>query len=201
VVGVHHRSRLSAMSAPDRHLQGVDDELGAHVVRDRPTHDAPRVRVDHRRQVDLALCRWVLGHVTDPERVGAVDGELAVHEVVVERGAGVTSCCPVFLPSVDPLDARTTHEAFDTAASDVDALAETELGVDATRPVGAATLGVDRGDHLSEDRVRRRAGSGALASFAPVVVARGRDPKAAAEHGDRVVGLLRLDEGEGQRER
>jgi hypothetical protein len=41
VVGVHHRAGITVMAPPDRHLQGVDDELGAEVVRDRPADDTP----------------------------------------------------------------------------------------------------------------------------------------------------------------
>jgi hypothetical protein len=31
----------------DRHVQGVDDELGAHVIRHRPTDDAAAEDVQH----------------------------------------------------------------------------------------------------------------------------------------------------------
>jgi hypothetical protein len=40
VVGVHHRAGLVPVASPDGHLQGVDDEFGAEVVRDRPADDA-----------------------------------------------------------------------------------------------------------------------------------------------------------------
>src|ERR1019366_10460927 len=54
VVGVHHRAGLAPVASPDGHLQGVDDELGAEMIRDRPADDATREGVDHSRQVDLA---------------------------------------------------------------------------------------------------------------------------------------------------
>jgi len=73
VVGVHHRAGLTSVASPDGHLQGVDDEFGAEVVRDRPADDATREGVDHSRQVDLALCRRVLGDVTDPEDIRSID--------------------------------------------------------------------------------------------------------------------------------
>lgn len=41
--------------APEGHLEGVDDELGAHVVGDRPAHDAAAPGVEDDGQVDLAL--------------------------------------------------------------------------------------------------------------------------------------------------
>ena len=82
VVGVHHRAGLASVASPYGHLQGVDDELGAEVVRDRPADDAARESVDHSRQVDLALGCRVLGDIADPEHIRSVDCELAVHEVI-----------------------------------------------------------------------------------------------------------------------
>jgi len=140
-------------------------------------------------------------HVTNPEHVGPVDGELAVDEVIGEICPWVTPRRPVLAPSINALDAGMTHQAFDAPDADVDPLAEAQLGIDAPRPIGAAGLGVDLGDDAGEDLARRRAGSGVLATLAPVVVARRRDPEARTEHGHRVAGLLRLDEGEGSRER
>ena len=82
VVGVHHRAGLTPVASPDGHLQGVDDELGAEMIRDRPADDATREGVDHSRQVDLALCCRVLGDIADPESIRSIDCELAVHEVI-----------------------------------------------------------------------------------------------------------------------
>ena len=73
VVGVHHRAGLASVASPDGHLQGVDDELGAEVIRDRPADDATREGVDHSRQVDLAFCGRVLGDIADPEDVRSID--------------------------------------------------------------------------------------------------------------------------------
>jgi hypothetical protein len=60
---------------------------------------------------------------------------------------------------------------------------------------------VDLTDLLGQELVEHRAPGGALEAFPPVVVAARRDSERLAQHDDRVVGLLRLDEGEAQRER
>ena len=48
-VRVHDRAGLGS-ALPAGHLQGVDDELGADVVRDRPAHDTAGVGVDDAQQ-------------------------------------------------------------------------------------------------------------------------------------------------------
>jgi hypothetical protein len=53
-------------AAPAGHLQGVDDQLGAHVVGDRPAHDGAAEDVEDGGAVDLALSGGVLGDVGDP---------------------------------------------------------------------------------------------------------------------------------------
>ncbi len=123
VVGVHDRAGLASVASPDGHLQGVDDELGTEVISDRPADDATREGIDHSRQVDLALCRRVLGDVAHPEGIGPVDGELAVDEVFARAPLRVTPGREVLLPAIDPLDPRLSHQALDALFSDVDALA------------------------------------------------------------------------------
>ena len=46
------------LAAPGGHLQGVDDQLGAHVVGDRPAHDAAGEHVEDGAAVDLPGRRW-----------------------------------------------------------------------------------------------------------------------------------------------
>lgn len=81
------RRRLS-----DRHLNCVDDELGAHVVGDGPADDHPRVGVDHRGAVDLAGARWRhVVHVAEragQHRVGARPRRRWSRPGVIEPGAG-----------------------------------------------------------------------------------------------------------------
>jgi hypothetical protein len=51
-----------------------------------------------------------------------------------------------------------------------------------------------------KELVEHRPSGRLLEALPPVVVAARRDPEDPAQDGDRVVGLLRLDEGESQRE-
>lgn len=72
-------------AAPDAsHVDRVEDELGAQMVRDRPTHATPGEDIDHRSAVNPALARAVLSDVGHPKLVGPIRDELALH-VVLER--------------------------------------------------------------------------------------------------------------------
>ena len=50
------------------HLEGIDDQAGAHVIGDCPTNNGTRVQVDHRRQVRPAGPRPDVGDVTRTTR-------------------------------------------------------------------------------------------------------------------------------------
>ena len=52
------------------------------VIGDRPAHDTATEGVDDDGEIDPALTGRVLGDVLDPQPVGAVGAELAVHEIV-----------------------------------------------------------------------------------------------------------------------
>ena len=57
------------------HLQGVDDQLGAQVISDRPADHAAGVDIQHDRAVHPPAAGAVLGDVGDPQPVGAVGDE------------------------------------------------------------------------------------------------------------------------------
>ena len=59
-----------ATSGGDRHLQGVEDELGAHVVGHRVAQQPPRPEVEDRRQVQPALPGRDVGDVLAPGDIG-----------------------------------------------------------------------------------------------------------------------------------
>jgi len=66
VVGVGDGLTLRWAAPPDRHLHGVDHELGPRVIGDRPAHDPTAERVEDHGQVHLAVAGGVLGDVHHP---------------------------------------------------------------------------------------------------------------------------------------
>ena len=73
----------SGPAAPAGHLEGVDDQFGAHVVGDRPADDDPAEDVEHGGAVDLALAGGVFGNVGDPQSIRCVGDEPALHQVLM----------------------------------------------------------------------------------------------------------------------
>jgi len=74
-------------AAVKRHLERVDDELGAHVVGHAPPDDPPRVGVLDGGEVDPALPGPQVGDVRDPQDVGPVGPKASLDEVVGDADA------------------------------------------------------------------------------------------------------------------
>src|SRR6266516_4945256 len=73
---------VGARSAqPERHLERVEDEVGAHVHRELPADDHPAVGVDHEREVDESFPAAQVAQVGDPELVRTRGAEVALDEV------------------------------------------------------------------------------------------------------------------------
>ena len=93
--------------------------------------------------VDLALPGRVLGDVSDPQLVRAV----AVEGPLDEVGGDVVWPDPFPLPSpAHASEAGSAHHQLDLVMADLDASAQSELGIDPAGAVGAVGLGVDLGD-------------------------------------------------------
>ena len=71
----------------DRHRQRTLHQFGPHVRRHRPADDAAAPGIEHDREVQPAIPSAHLGDVGDPQLVGPVGREVAVHQV--RRGPGL----------------------------------------------------------------------------------------------------------------
>lgn len=71
------------------HIECVNSQPSPHPGIDRVAHDPVRAHVLDRAEVQLALTCLVLGNVRKPELVHTIRGEVTVHEVVMDRRAGV----------------------------------------------------------------------------------------------------------------
>jgi hypothetical protein len=76
VIGVKDRP-VQAAPGPPGGVEGVDDQVGAHVIGDRPAGEAPGVQVDDGGQVEEpALTDRPLGDVADVALIHLVGGEV-----------------------------------------------------------------------------------------------------------------------------
>jgi hypothetical protein len=161
------------------HLQGIDDELGAQVVRDRPAHDPAAEHIEDRGAVDPALGGAVLGDVGDPQPIRLIGDELTLHVIWPGRLRALLMAPP---PAVDSGQTVAGHQAGDLASPDLVGAAQDELGVDPADSVGRPGSGMDLDDRVQhigvlDVAVRRW-------PFDPFVVARGRDTQDPARHRD-----------------
>jgi hypothetical protein len=60
----------AATALSERHLQGVEDEIGAHVCRELPADDLAAESVDHEREEDEPFPAAQVGEVGDPSSFG-----------------------------------------------------------------------------------------------------------------------------------
>jgi hypothetical protein len=71
----------SGASLGERHLQRVEDEVGAHVVGELPAHDRPAVDIDHEREEHDALPAAQVREIRTPKLVRDGRGERSLHEI------------------------------------------------------------------------------------------------------------------------
>jgi hypothetical protein len=121
-------------------LEGVGDELGAHVIGDGPADDFLGVAVDDGGQVDEPLPGVDVGDVADELHPGAVGGEVPFDEVGHARGclsvSGGGDAERAWLTGHQALVAHDLpHELGRTLG-----VFRGEIGVDAPIPVSAVGL-------------------------------------------------------------
>ena len=75
------QQRIGLAAPPDRHHQGVGDELRRHACAHRPANDAPGEQIDDRSHVEPAFRGPDIGEVGDPFAVGCRRFEAAVEHI------------------------------------------------------------------------------------------------------------------------
>jgi hypothetical protein len=72
---------IARLALSDRHLQCHQHELGPQMGLHRPADDPAPERIEHDSEIQEAGRRRDVGDVGDPKLVGAVGGEIPVHQV------------------------------------------------------------------------------------------------------------------------
>jgi hypothetical protein len=142
----------------ERHSQRVENEIGAHVGRELPAHDAAREGVDDEAEKHHPFPAAQVGEVRDPQLIGPVGREVAVDEVGaacrrrVRRGRA-----PRFAAPLGALDALAAHQALDAVTPDV--LAGPKQGLPgASVAVGVVIGRVHLADPLKQPLILHRPG-------------------------------------------
>src|ERR1700733_2272981 len=154
------------------HAESVVDQRRLAAPVDGPADDPAAEGVGDHAAVDLALARWVLGDVGEPQRVGAVDGEIALDQVLFSRL--VDQVLLVFLRARKALDAQLTHDRENQLLVDDHVLLTLEGGSDPQHSIGATGSLVDVGDQAHQQESTDLAVRGHVELV--LVKARPRDP-------------------------
>ena len=118
-----------------RHVERVQYELGAQMIRHRPADDPSTPRIDHHRQIqEPGPCRHVRD-VRHPQLVSTRCSEVTLDEIRGRTRVAILSRRPRSPSTRDPLDPGSAHESRDPLATDRYAVGG-ELGVDPRNPVG-----------------------------------------------------------------
>ena len=160
------------LPGPDRLLQRVQDELGAHTGAGPPAENPPRIGIDDERDVDPPRPRRHIRDVGHPQPVRCQRREPAADQVIGPLGNRIGDGRALHRSPPNALQPRTTHEPFHGAASHRDAFA-VELQPDLAGPVNTIVGLVDPAD-LDQQRLNALLTLGGEL-VAPLVVGRWGD--------------------------
>ena len=177
---------------PGRHVQRVQDELGAQVRGHRPTNHPPAPGIDDHSEVQEPRPGWDVGDVGHPQLVWSVRAEVALDQI--RRGTGVlvapgrlwTAPPPAGSPDPGPL-----HEPAHPLLTDPLA-GFLEIRVDAGPAIDPSVLTPHRLNPLRELFIPFR--SSRRLAIQPGIVAAGGEIQHTAHRPHRKVGLIRLHE-------
>jgi hypothetical protein len=173
VVGVVDRLTGFWALPPAGHIERVDDELGPEMIGDGVPDDLAVPGIDHHRKVQERLVALDVRH---PELVGCIWGELAGHQIIIRDRSRIPAGEPSPSPAGHALEALGTHEPLDSLTTDMNTLAEAQLGMDPRRAVGAPGLAMDLLDRSAQRQVVTMPATRGHLGGSPVVVAAARHP-------------------------
>src|SRR5438270_11767306 len=108
---------------PQRHLQGVEGEIGAKRAGGLPADDAPAEDVDHEGDVHPPGVGLHVGEIGDPEMVRSDCSKLTVDEISRTLACRLGPGGVHLLATHDAAAAETAHQPLNRAAGHVNALA------------------------------------------------------------------------------
>jgi hypothetical protein len=106
-------------AAGERHPQRIEDEIGAHVAGELPADDAPGEDIDDEAEEHHALPAAQVGEVRDPQPIGPLGAEVALHEIGRTVGSGIgRGGAPRLAAALGALDGVGAHQALDPVTPD-----------------------------------------------------------------------------------
>jgi hypothetical protein len=188
------QQRAGFSTAPDRHHQGVGDELSCHGRAHRPADHAPGEQIDDRCHIKPALRRPDVGEVGDPFAVRSRGLEAAIQHVG-SYGARLplTQIGRQPTPSGTRFKALLAHQTLDPMQPAGHPLSD-QVMPHTPGAVGPIT-GEEAGPHL-RGQVFVAAAAPAAGPHQPGIEAATRDPERPAHPSRRPYGSVLRNEGE-----
>ncbi len=174
-------------ASPDRHVQGIDHQLGPQVGGHRPAHHAAAEGIDHYGQIQKPRPGPDIGDIGNPELVRPVRRKVPIHQI---RG----SARP-WLPmrrrsspaSAHPFHSRLFHQTRYPLAGNPLALSH-QFGSDPRRSIGASTPAMYSLDSGSQLRILLSSSRGG--TITPRVVPTGGNAQHLAHRDEGIVLLV-----------
>lgn len=176
------------LTALHSHLQGIQNQLRAHVICHRPAHQLPVVEVEYHRQIEPSFQPPEDCDIDYLSQVRHRYHELAVQQVGFHRQDVQTVGRMTPASPLPCLDAGFPHQAADLVTANLVATAPQFFG-HAAAALAAALPAMDvSGLSVQGLSVTIRA------TLSPGIETPAADPHDSTQHGHGVGGLLRLDE-------
>src|SRR5450759_5186937 len=188
---VDQAPKVRRAAAPDRHLEGIEGELGPQGARHQPADDLAAEGVDDERRVAEARPGRDVRDVGEPKAVRGRRTEHPLDEIGRTRGQLGWDRRPLRLAPHGAAEAERVHQAADVVAADERALA-VEGVPELAGAVDSVVVVVDPADVVAQLRIPDRTGRRETDSRG--VVARWGDLQDLADRLDPVGATLGVDE-------
>jgi len=178
------------LAAPDRHQQGLDNDVPVKARLHGPADNLPRVEIHHHGQIEEPAPGPDVRDVRDPDLIRMIDRELALQNVRGQQG-GLALHVTRLLVATDRLDPALTHDPRNAVPAAGLAVFP-QILEDPRATIGTTAGLVELFDQWQKAGVLN--GPVGLGLLQPRVVTAAMNPKNAAHHRDPVLVTMRADE-------
>src|ERR1700722_5145059 len=138
----------------NRHIQRIEYELGAQVIRHGPANDAAAARIQHDGDVQESRPGRNIRDICDPELIRAISDELPVNEVRSWPRMRIVNGRGGPLAARSPIDTAFAHQSGHTLAGygDTDVA---QVRMNARPPIRRARCAEERFDTIAKHKIRK----------------------------------------------
>ena len=170
-----------------RHVESIEHHLGVQRGRKRPADNTTRIDVNDDRQIKEAGPRRKVRYVGNPQLIGLVGGEVAIHQIGRRPGIIAHRCCDE-PPPRDAFEASRLHQPRNAFAID-HVPKRDKVGMDARCAIGAVRRRMALMDLFDQHGILP--GTLRCLPACPCIVPAGGDTQHTAHRGNRIIGIAR----------